>query len=84
MGSKHGAHCGRLSSAEREGRCAAQVIPSRGVKVAGLLGPAAALEKKGAAVAEQSVGMGGTTLWRLAGLVPSPNSSNLGWGCVRV
>ena len=52
----------------------AQVIPSRGVKVAGLLGPAAPLEKKGAAVAEQAVGMGGTTLWRLAGLVPPPAS----------
>ena len=69
MGSKHGALPRTAQFANLKTMCAAQVIPSRGVKVAGLLGPAAALEKKGAAVAEQSVGMGGTTLWRLAGLV---------------
>ena len=47
---------------------AAQIIPSRDVKVAGLLGPASLLEKKGVSVAETAVGLGGTTLWKLASL----------------
>lgn len=42
---------------------------SRDVKVAGLLGSAASLEAKSSAVAEQQVGLGGTTKWRLASLV---------------
>jgi hypothetical protein len=46
-----------------------QVIPSRGVKVAGLLGPAAPIEKKSAHIADVPVGIGGTTMWKLAGLV---------------
>jgi protein transport protein SEC23 len=46
-----------------------QVMTSRDVKVSGLLGPAAPVEKKSVSVAEQSVGYGGTTLWKLAGLV---------------
>ena len=46
-----------------------QVIPSRGVKVAGILGPAAPMEKKSASVADVHVGIGGTTQWKLAGLV---------------
>jgi protein transport protein SEC23 len=45
-----------------------EIIPSRDVKVAGLLGPAAPIEKKTIAVADTAVGMGGTTCWRLAGL----------------
>lgn len=45
-----------------------QIIPSRDVKVAGLLGPAAPIEKKTIAVADTAVGMGGTTCWRLAGV----------------
>ena len=45
-----------------------QIIPSRDVKVSGLLGPAAAIEKaRSPAVADTSVGMGGTNAWRLAG-----------------
>lgn len=47
---------------------AVQVIPSRDVKVSGLLGPAACVEKKSQAVADQSIGLGGTTLWKLASL----------------
>jgi protein transport protein SEC23 len=46
-----------------------QVIPSRGVKVAGLLGPAAQMEKKSTHIADTPIGLGGTTLWKLAGLV---------------
>ena len=45
-----------------------KIIPSRDVKVAGLLGPASPLEKKGVSVAETSVGLGGTTQWKLASL----------------
>ena len=45
---------------------------SRDVKVAGLLGSAASLEAKSSAVAEQQVGLGGTTKWRLASLVSHP------------
>ena len=40
-----------------------QIIPSRDVKVAGLLGPASPVEKKGMSVAETPVGLGGTTQW---------------------
>ena len=46
-----------------------QVICSRDVKVAGLLGSAAAMDAKSSAVAEQQVGLGGTTKWKLASLV---------------
>jgi len=46
-----------------------QVVCSRDVKIAGLLGSAAAIEGKSSAVAEQQVGSGGTTKWRLASLV---------------
>lgn len=51
-----------------------QVIPSRiegEVKVSGVLGAAAPLDKKGPAVGDQAVGMGGTTAWKLASLVTS-------------
>ena len=40
-----------------------QIIPSRDVKVAGLLGPASPMDKKGVSVAETVVGLGGTTQW---------------------
>lgn len=36
--------------------------------MAGILGPASPLEKKGVSVAETSIGLGGTTAWRLASL----------------
>lgn len=48
------------------------MIPSRidgEVKVSGVLGAAAPLEKKGPGVGDQVVGMGGTTAWKLASLV---------------
>ncbi|KAK3267011.1 hypothetical protein CYMTET_24406, partial [Cymbomonas tetramitiformis] len=45
-----------------------EVIPSRDVKVAGVIGPCAPLDKKSQAVADTPVGMGGTTAWRLCGL----------------
>ena len=54
-----------------------QVIPSRvdgEVKVSGLLGRAAPIDKKGPAVGDQVVGMGGTTQWKLASLVLLPAS----------
>ena len=46
-----------------------QVIPSRGVKVAGLLGPASPTDRKGTSFSDTPVGIGGTTQWKLAGLV---------------
>ncbi|DBA68065.1 TPA: hypothetical protein ACH3X2_014085 [Trebouxia sp. C0005] len=55
-------HLGMNSNAQFE------VVCSRDVKVAGLLGSAASLEAKSSAVAEQQVGLGGTTKWRLASL----------------
>lgn len=39
------------------------------MKVAGVLGPAAPAERKSGNVADVQVGIGGTTLWKLAGLV---------------
>lgn len=47
-----------------------QIISSRDVKVAGVLGAAAPVVEKGrtAAVADSAIGMGGTTQWKLAGL----------------
>lgn len=52
----------------------AQVVCSRDVKIAGLLGSAAAasMDAKSSAVAEQQVGLGGTTKWKLASLVCCP------------
>ncbi len=38
------------------------------LQVSGLLGPAARLEKKGPQVADQEVGQGGTTQWRMCGV----------------
>lgn len=46
-----------------------QVIPSRDVKVGGLMGPAAPVEKKSPSVADTQTGIGGTTLWKMASLV---------------
>ncbi|MEW5313173.1 MAG: hypothetical protein WDW38_004762 [Sanguina aurantia] len=45
-----------------------EVIPSRDIKVAGLLGSAARMEsvKKSANVADSEVGLGGTTAWKIA------------------
>ena len=46
-----------------------QVIPSRDIKVAGLLGAAARVERKDKAnVADTEVGLGGTTMWKLCSL----------------
>jgi protein transport protein SEC23 len=41
---------------------------SKDIKVAGVLGPASALEKKSPLVSEQVVGVGGTTAWKLCTL----------------
>lgn len=51
-----------------------QVIPSRDVKIAGLMGPAAPVEKKSTVVADTHTGMGGTTTWKLASLVSHPSA----------
>lgn len=56
-----------------------QVVCSRDVKIAGLLGSAAAasMDAKSSAVAEQQTGLGGTTKWKLASLVccsPAPTA----------
>lgn len=45
-----------------------QVIPSRDVRVAGLLGPASSLKKKGRSVARKAVGQCGTTVWKIPSL----------------
>ncbi|KAG2499921.1 hypothetical protein HYH03_002208 [Edaphochlamys debaryana] len=45
-----------------------EVIPSRDIKVAGLLGCAARVEKKSPHVADVEVGLGGTTTWKLCSL----------------
>ncbi|KAK9802822.1 hypothetical protein WJX73_002168 [Symbiochloris irregularis] len=45
-----------------------EVIPSRDVKVGGLMGPAAPVEKKSPSVADTQTGIGGTTLWKMASL----------------
>ena len=45
-----------------------QVIPSRDIKVAGMLGPAARVDKKSPHVADAEVGLGGTSTWKMCGL----------------
>lgn len=45
-----------------------EVIPSRAIKVAGLFGPAARLERKSANASENEMGLGSTTLWRINGM----------------
>ena len=45
-----------------------QVIPSKDIKVAGLLGSAARMDKKSPNIAEQEVGVGGTTMWKICGM----------------
>mmetsp|Transcript_16153 Transcript_16153/g.34976 ORF Transcript_16153/g.34976 Transcript_16153/m.34976 type:complete len:765 (-) Transcript_16153:369-2663(-) len=45
-----------------------EVIPSKDIKVAGMLGPAARMEKKSPHIADTEVGLGGTTQWRMCGL----------------
>ncbi len=60
----------RQGSSRERGAAAPQIIPSRDVKVAGVLGPAAPVDKKSIAVADTAIGMGGTSAWRLAGWGP--------------
>ena len=55
-------HLGLGTNATFEVHC------SRDIKVCGLLGPASAVERKSAQVADTAVGVGGTTLWKLATL----------------
>lgn len=45
-----------------------EVLPSKDIKVGGLLGPAARAEKKSPHIAEAEVGLGGTTMWKMAGI----------------
>ncbi|KAG1662005.1 hypothetical protein FOA52_012176 [Chlamydomonas sp. UWO 241] len=48
-----------------------EVIPSKDIKVAGLLGPAASMDKtdrNSKAIAETEVGYGGTTIWKVCGM----------------
>jgi protein transport protein SEC23 len=44
------------------------VNTSRDVKIAGAIGPCASMDAKGAHVADVSVGIGGTTAWKMCGL----------------
>jgi protein transport protein SEC23 len=43
-----------------------EVVPSRDIRVQGLLGPACRVDKKSPHVSETQVGQGGTTAWRMA------------------
>lgn len=45
-----------------------EVVPSRDIRVQGLLGPACRMDKKSPHVSETQVGQGGTTAWRMASL----------------
>ena len=45
------------------------MLTSKDVRVQGLMGPAAPIEKKNAPVSDGAVGMGGTNAWKLASLV---------------
>lgn len=45
-----------------------EVLPSRDIKISGLLGHAARGDKKSPAVADTEVGLGGTCQWKLCGL----------------
>jgi len=45
-----------------------EVITSRDVKVAGVMGPCSPIEKKSTAVADTPIGMGGTTAWKLCSI----------------
>jgi len=45
-----------------------EVLPSRDIKVNGLLGSACRAEKKSTHVADTEIGQGGTTLWKMCGL----------------
>mmetsp|Transcript_23676 Transcript_23676/g.51683 ORF Transcript_23676/g.51683 Transcript_23676/m.51683 type:complete len:755 (-) Transcript_23676:203-2467(-) len=64
----------RLISKDGEGalgvaaRGTFEVITSRDVKVNGVIGPCAPLDKKSPAVSEVQVGLGGTSAWRMCGL----------------
>lgn len=48
------------------------MLTSKDVKVQGLMGPAAPVDKKNAPVSDSPVGMGGTNAWKLASLVRVP------------
>lgn len=64
----------RLISRDGEGalgvaaRGTFEVITSRDVKVNGVIGPCAPLDKKSPAVSDVEIGMGGTAAWRMCGL----------------
>ncbi|KAG1675309.1 hypothetical protein FOA52_015983 [Chlamydomonas sp. UWO 241] len=45
-----------------------EIIPSKDIKVSGCLGPVARVDKKSAHIADNEVGVGGTTVWKLCGL----------------
>eukprot|EP00775_Hariotina_reticulata_P005919 gene5919-6159_t len=45
-----------------------EVMPSRDIKINGLLGLAARAEKKSSTVADSEIGLGGTSQWKLCGL----------------
>ncbi|WIA18955.1 hypothetical protein OEZ85_003624 [Tetradesmus obliquus] len=45
-----------------------EVLPSRDIKISGVLGHAARSEKKSSSVADTEVGLGGTSQWKLCGL----------------
>lgn len=48
-----------------------EVIHSREFKIAGAIGPCASLKKMSAAVSENEIGVGGTSLWYLGGVDPA-------------
>eukprot|EP01026_Neomeris_dumetosa_P025585 TRINITY_DN2104_c0_g2_i4.p1 TRINITY_DN2104_c0_g2~~TRINITY_DN2104_c0_g2_i4.p1 ORF type:complete len:1015 (-),score=160.46 TRINITY_DN2104_c0_g2_i4:299-3193(-) len=45
-----------------------EVIPSRDIKVAGMLGAGTALERKSAFISDNVVGLGGTNAWKIPGM----------------
>lgn len=54
---------------------AMEVFVSRELRVAGLIGPAISLERKGPTVAETEIGQGGTSAWKFCGLSPRTTAS---------
>ena len=52
-----------------------EVFVSRELRVAGLIGPAISLERKGPSVAETEIGLGGTSAWKFCGLSPRTTAS---------
>jgi protein transport protein SEC23 len=47
-----------------------EILASRELRVCGAIGPVTSLHKKGTAIAEASIGIGGTTAWKLNALTP--------------